>query len=313
MEDFSNKIVVVTGGAGFIGSHIVDALLERGASVRVIDDLSSGKKENIAHVLDRIEFVEDSILNTEALNAVMKGAHLVFHEAAVPSVPKSVKDPQTSHDANATGSLKVLIAARDAGVKRLVYAASSSFYGDTPTLPKDESMPANPLSPYALQKYVGERYAQMFSSLYGIETVALRYFNIYGPRQDPHSEYSAVIPKFIRLLKSGGTPTIYGDGETSRDFTFVADAVAANMLAATTPGISGEVFNCAGGRRVTLNELVAELQKQLGTSVTPEYAENRPGDIKHSYADCSKAERMMGYKSQVSFEEGVARTIASLE
>lgn len=312
MEDFTNKIAVVTGGAGFIGSHLVDALLARGATVRVIDNLSTGKRENIAHVLDKIEFTEGSILDSETLARVMQGADYVFHQAAVPSVPKSVKDPETTHEANATGSLKVYIAARDAKVKRVVYAASSSFYGDTPTLPKDETMPANPLSPYALQKYVGERYAWMFYSLYGLETVALRYFNIYGPRQDPHSEYSAVIPLFIASLKKGTPPTIFGDGTTSRDFTFVTDAVQANLLAAVTPGIAGEVFNCAGGRRVSLTELVAELQKQMGTDVTPIHADERVGDIKHSYADCSKAERLMGYKPQVAFEDGLAKTIASV-
>ena len=312
MEDFSNKIAVVTGGAGFIGSHIVDALLARGATVRVIDNLSTGNKENIAHVLDKIQFVQDSILNETALAEVMKGAHFVFHQAAVPSVPKSVKDPETSHDANATGSLKVLIAARDAKVQRVVYAASSSFYGDTPTLPKDESMSANPQSPYALQKYVGEKYAALFTELYGLETVSLRYFNIYGPRQDPDSEYSAVIPRFVRILKQGSAPTIYGDGETSRDFTYVTDAVEANMLAATAPGIAGEVFNCAGGRRVSLNELVETLQKLLGTSVATKYEDFRQGDIKHSYADCSKAERMFGFKPQVTLEDGLAKTIASI-
>jgi UDP-glucose 4-epimerase len=312
MEDFKNNIVVVTGGAGFIGSHIVDALAEQGAHVRVIDDLSTGKKENLAAVMDRIEFTEDSILNTAVLARVMAGAKYVFHEAAVPSVPKSVRDPLTSHNANATGSLNVLLAARDAKVKRVVVAASSSFYGDTPTLPKDETMPPNPLSPYALQKFVGEKYAMQFYALYGLETVALRYFNIYGPRQDPHSEYSAVIPRFIRLLKQGQAPAVFGDGTGSRDFTFVTDAVAANLLAATTPDAAGEIFNCAGGRQITLNELIATLQQQLGTNLTPVFQDPRPGDIKHSFADISKARRILGFAPRVTFEEGLKRTAATI-
>ena len=312
MEDFKNKIVVVTGGAGFIGSHLVDALVEQGASVRVIDNLSTGKKENLAQMMDRIEFVEDSILHTDVLARIMAGAAYVFHEAAVPSVPKSVRDPLTSHNANATGSLNVLLAARDAKVQRVVVAASSSFYGDTPTLPKDETMPPNPLSPYALQKFVGEKYAMQFYTLYGLETVALRYFNIYGPRQDPHSEYSAVIPRFIRILKAGQAPTVFGDGTGSRDFTFVSDAVAANLLAATVPQAAGEVFNCAGGRQVTLNELIATLQQQLGTNLTPIFQDPRPGDIKHSFADISKAKRILGFAPQVTFEEGLRRTAESI-
>ena len=312
MEVFKDKIVVVTGGAGFIGSHLVDALVECGASVRVIDDLSTGKKENLATVMDRIEFIEDSILNTDVLARVMTGATYVFHEAAVPSVPKSVRDPLTSHNANATGSLHVLLAARDAKVKRVVVAASSSFYGDTPTLPKDETMPPNPLSPYALQKFVGEKYAMQFYILYGLETVALRYFNIYGPRQDPHSEYSAVIPRFIRMLKAGQAPTVFGDGTGSRDFTFVTDAVAANLLAATTPAAAGEVFNCAAGRQVTLNELIAILQQQLGTNLTPTFQDPRPGDIKHSFADISKARRILGFAPEVTFEEGLKRTAETI-
>ncbi len=312
MEDFKNKIVVVTGGAGFIGSHIVEALVERGAIVRVIDDLSTGKKENLATVMNHIEFVQDSILNTDVLARVMVGATYVFHEAAVPSVPKSVKDPMTSHNANATGSLNVLLTARDAKVKRVVVAASSSFYGDTPTLPKDETMPPNPLSPYALQKFVGEKYAMQFYTLFGLETVALRYFNIYGPRQDPSSQYSAVIPLFIRMLKHGEVPTINGDGSGSRDFTFVTDAVAANLLAATTPAAAGEVFNCAAGRQVTLNELTDTLQKMLGTNVDVHHGDPRPGDILHSFADISKAQRILGFVPRVTFEEGLQRTAATI-
>lgn len=305
--------IVITGGAGFIGSHIVDALLERGHQVCVIDDLSTGKKENIAHVLDKIEFIEGSILDDAALNRALTGASVIFHEAAVPSVPKSVRDPLTSHNANATGTLKVLLAARDLGVKRVIYAASSSYYGDTPTLPKHEGMPPNPLSPYALQKYVGEAYMQQFFKLYGLETVCLRYFNIFGPRQDPQSEYAAVIPRFIRLMKKGEQPAIFGDGETTRGFTYVSDAVAANMLAMETADAAGEVFNTAGDGQTSLNELIALINKMLGTAIEPTYTDPRPGDIKHSFADISKAGKMLGYKPQVSLEEGLRKTAEAIQ
>ena len=313
MEDFSNKIAVVTGGAGFIGSHLVDALLERGATVRVIDDLSTGRKENIAHVLDRIEFIQDTILNGEVLAEVFAGASYVFHQAAVPSVPKSVADPMTSHNANATGSLNVLLAARDAKVARVVCAASSSYYGDTPTLPKEETMPPNPLSPYGLQKYVSEAYAMQFNRLYGLETVALRYFNIYGPRQDPNSEYSAVVPLFIKHMKAGKAPNINGDGTASRGFTYISDAVAANLLAAQTPGVAGEVFNVSGTGQTSVNELVEKINAILGTSLQPTHGAERLGDIKHSFADISKAARMLGYVPQVSLEEGLTRTAETIE
>lgn len=306
------KIAVVTGGAGFIGSHIADALLKRGCKVRIIDNLSTGGKENIEHILDKVEFVEDSILNDDALKAVLQGADYVYHQAAIPSVPKSVKNPLASHEANSTGTLKVLLAARDLGVKRVIYAASSSFYGDTPSLPKHEGMPPNPQSPYALQKFTGESYAMMFYKLYGLETVTLRYFNVFGPRQDPNSEYSAVIPKFIRALKRGEAPIVYGDGTTSRDFTFISDAVDANMLAGEAAGAPGEVFNCAGGRQITLNKLLETLQELLGTKIAPKYEDFRPGDIKHSYADISKAQKILGYKPRVTFVEGLKLTIPDI-
>src|SRR3989344_556754 len=287
------KIAVVTGGAGFIGSHIADALIERGCKVRIIDNLSTGKKENIAHILDRIEFIEDSILSDDALKRAFKDADLVFHQAAVPSVPKSIKDPLTSHEANSTGTLKVLLAARELGVKRVIYSTSSSVYGDTKIFPPPETPPPNPLSPYALQKFTGEKYATLFYKLYGLETVVLRYFNVFGPRQDPNSEYAAVIPKFIRLLKNGQTPTIFGDGSTSREFTFVTDVVDANIRAADTRAAAGGGFNCAGGKPTSLNQLVEVLQKLLGTNVKPLYQDFRVGDIKDSYADASKAERIL--------------------
>ena len=306
------KTVVVTGGAGFIGSHLVDGLLARGYTVRVIDNLATGRRENIAHVLDKIEFVEDSILNDDALKRVFTGADYVFHEAAIPSVPKSVKNPLASHEANSTGTLKVLLAARDVGVKRVVYATSSSVYGDTKIFPTPETVPPNPLSPYALQKFTGEKYTTLFYKLYGLETVVLRYFNVFGPRQDPNSEYAAVIPKFIRLLKNGQTPTIFGDGSTSRDFTFVTHVVYSNIRAADTRAAAGEVFNCAGGKPTSLNQLVEVLQKLLGTNVKPLYQDFRVGDIKDSYADASKAERILGFKTNVPFEEGLKRTIPTI-
>ncbi len=302
------KRAVVTGGAGFIGSHLVEELLLRGYTVRVVDDVSTGSAENLKGVADRIEFIPASILDLGALARVFSGANVVFHQAAVPSVPKSVRDPLTSHEANATGTLQVLLAARDTGVQRVVYAASSSYYGDTPVLPQVEDLPPNPLSPYAAQKYLGEVYAKQFYSLFGLETVSLRYFNIYGPRQDPNSEYSAVIPKFIKLMKAGERPTIYGDGSASRSFTYVSDAVAANILAAEKEGIAGEVFNVGGLERTNLRELVATINTVLGTSIEPHFAPSRPGDIPHSFADISKAKKILGYVPRHTLIEGLTQT-----
>ena len=312
MENFKDKIIVVTGGAGFIGSHIVDALAERGARVRVIDDLSTGKKENLAAVMDRIEFVHDTILNTEVLAKIIAGADYVYHEAAAGSVPKSIKDPLAAHEANATGTLKVLLAALDAKVRRVIYAASSSYYGDTPTLPKHEDMPPNPLSPYGLQKYVGEAYMNQFFRFYGLETVSLRYFNIFGPRQNPDSEYSAVIPRFIKAMKRGDSPTVNGDGTATRGFTFITDAIAANLAAAGATDVAGEVFNVSGREQTSVNDLVNSLNVVLGTTIKPIYGPERQGDIKHSYADVSKAERMLGWRPQVSFEEGLKLTVETI-
>lgn len=306
------KKAVVTGGAGFIGSHIADALLTNGYAVTVIDDLKTGNRANIAHLEGKIEFVEGSILDDAALAKALEGAVYVFHQAAIPSVPKSVKDPLASHEANATGTLKLLLAAREAQVKRVIYAASSSIYGDTPTLPKHEGMPPNPLSPYGAQKYIGEAYMQQFFRLYGLETVSLRYFNIYGPRQNPDSEYAAVIPRFIKLMKNGEKPKVFGDGGATRSFTYVSDAVAANLLAAEAPGVAGEVFNTAARAQTSINELIEKMNAIFGTSITAEYLPERVGDIKHSYADISKAGRMLGYAPAVSLEEGLRLTSASL-
>ncbi len=304
--------VVVTGGAGFIGSHIADALLAKGYAVTVIDDFKTGNRANIAHLDGKIEFIEGSILNEGLLHQALSGATYVFHQAAIPSVPKSVKDPLASHEANATGTLKVLLAAREEKVKRVIYAASSSVYGDTPTLPKHEGMPPNPLSPYGLQKYVGEAYMQQFYRLYGLETVSLRYFNIYGPRQNPDSEYAAVIPRFIRLMKRGERPHVNGDGSATRAFTFIQDAVAANLRAAEAEGVAGDVFNVAGRGQTSITELLAHINKVLGTSIEPEFGPERAGDIKHSYADISKAEKMLGYAPATSLEEGLKKTAESL-
>ncbi len=304
--------VVVTGGAGFIGSHLCDELVARGYRVVVVDDLYSGAEKNIEHLRGAVEFRQGSILDETLLKEVCSGAKYVFHQAAMPSVPRSIMEPVASHEANATGTLKVLVAAREAGVSRVVYAASSSYYGDTPTLPKVETMSPNPLSPYALQKYAGEAYAKQFHTFYGLETVSLRYFNIYGPRQNPDSEYSAVIPKFIKIMKSGQQPTINGDGSGSRGFTYVTDAVAANLLAAETPGVAGEVFNVAGRGRTTLSELVAAINTVLGTSIAPIYGTGRAGDILHSEADIAKAESRLGYNPAVSLLHGLEKTAASI-
>jgi nucleoside-diphosphate-sugar epimerase len=303
---------IVTGGAGFIGSHIADALVQKGFDVTIVDNLATGRAGNIAHLLDSVEFIEKSILDDAALAQAFAGAEVVFHQAAIPSVPRSIEEPLLTHEVNATGTLKVLLAARKAGVKRVVYASSSSYYGDAKELPKREDMPPNPLSPYALQKFAGERYLTMAHALFGIETVCLRYFNVFGPRQNPDSEYAAVIPKFIKIITSGAAPIIFGDGSTTRDFTYVSDVVQANLCAASAPNVAGEVFNIAGGRQISLNELVALIGKTVGVAVTPTYQPFRPGDILHSLADISKAERMLGFVPQIKLEEGLMRTAAAL-
>ncbi len=301
---------LVTGGAGFIGSHLVESLLERGESVRVLDNLSTGKRENIEAFLDRIDFVEGDLCDLEVCRAVVSGVRHVLHQAALASVPRSVQDPIRSNASNVTGTLNLLVAARDAGVERVVYAASSSAYGDTPTLPKEESMPPRPLSPYAITKLVGEQYCRVFHSLYGLETVALRYFNVFGPRQDPQSQYAAVIPRFITALLKGHRPQIYGDGEQSRDFSYVENVVEANLLATTAPEAPGQVLNIACGGRMTLNELASFLKEELGSEVEFEYGEPRPGDVKHSWADITRARAVLGYEPKVSPAEGLRRTVA---
>ena len=299
---------LVTGGAGFIGSHLAEALVGRGEKVRVVDNLSTGKQANLSH-LPRVEFLEGDLADIDVARLAVAGIDYVLHQAAIPSVPRSVKDPITSNRSNIDATLNVLVASRDAGVRRLVYAGSSSAYGDTPTLPKHEGMPPHPLSPYALQKLVGEQYAEMFTELYGFETVTIRYFNVFGPRQDPSSPYSGVISLFISALVEGRKPTIYGDGEQSRDFTYVANVVDGVLRACRAPGVAGHSINVATSRRVTLNELFATVKELVGADVDPLYAEPRPGDVRHSQADISLARRALGYEPTVSFEEGLRLTL----
>lgn len=302
---------LVTGAAGFIGSSLVRALLARGDDVRGIDNLSTGRRSNLAEVLDRIDFHEADLLDLDAAHKACAGVDYVLHQAAIPSVPKSVVDPLTSNRANVDGTVNLLVAARDAKVKRVVYAASSSAYGDTPTLPKYEAMNPNPISPYAVAKLASEYYMISFYRCYGLETVSLRYFNIFGPRQDPSSQYSGVLAKFSLMMLRGEQPTIYGDGEQSRDFNYIDNAVGANLLACTAPAseCAGRVFNIATGRRITLNEAFETLKKLTGYKGSVNYGPERGGDIKHSLADISEAQKRLGYKPLVDFEEGLRRTV----
>jgi UDP-glucose 4-epimerase len=303
---------LVTGAAGFIGSSLVRALLERGEQVRGVDNLATGRRENLSAVMSRIDFREADILDLHAMHQACAGIDYVLHQAAIPSVPKSVLDPIGSNRANIDGTVNVLVAARDAKVKRVVYAASSSAYGDTPTLPKHEAMTPNPISPYAVAKLASELYMVSFFRCYGLETVCLRYFNIFGPRQDPSSAYSGVLAKFSMQMLRGEQPTIFGDGETSRDFTFIDNAVSANLLACQAPAAecAGRVFNCATGRRITLNETFQALKDLTGYKGSVKYAPERGGDIKHSLADITLAQKHLGYKVLVNFEDGLRQTVA---
>ena len=301
---------LVTGGAGFIGSHIASALLAEGARVRIIDDLSTGHRENIDEIGGDVDFIQGSVADEALLAKALEGVELVFHEAAIPSVPRSVKVPQQTHVASVNGTFSLLLAARDQKVRRVVYAASSSAYGDQPTLPKVEQMSPDPLSPYAVAKLVGEYYCRVFTRVYGLETVSLRYFNVFGPRQDPGSQYSGVVSRFISSLLSGERPVIYGDGEQSRDFTYIDNVVVANLKAAEASGASGKVINVANGQRITLNELLAELKDLTGKhDVEAEYLEPRVGDVRHSLADISMARELLAYESKVDLREGLQRTI----
>ncbi|TFH00535.1 MAG: SDR family oxidoreductase [Calditrichales bacterium] len=300
---------LVTGGAGFIGSNIAEHLANTGQTVRVIDNFLTGKPENISTFKDKIDFIEGDIRSLDTMRKAVEGVDYVIHQAALPSVPKSVEIPLESNDHNINGTLNVLVAARDAKVKRVIYAASSAAYGDTPTLPKVETMPTKPLSPYAVNKLAAEYYCSVFTNVYGLETVSLRYFNVFGPRQDPTSFYSAVIPLFIKALLEGKAPTIYGDGEQSRDFSYIDNIVSANLLACTAEGAAGQMFNIACGDRISLNDLYAHLQKILGVNIPVKYAEERTGDIKHSLADINKAEKILGYKVKVSVRDGLEKTV----
>lgn len=302
---------LITGIAGFIGSSLARAVLQQGDRVRGVDNLSTGNRANLEEIMDRIDFREADILDLNAMHSACQGVDYIFHEAAIPSVPKSVLDPLGSNRANVDGTVNVLVAARDAKVKRVVYAASSSAYGDTPTLPKREDMTPNPISPYAVAKLASEYYMTSFYRCYGLETVCLRYFNIFGPRQDPTSPYSGVLAKFITLMLNSEAPTILGDGEQSRDFTYIDNAVSANLLAAKAPAAdaAGRVFNVATGRRVDLNETFQILKKLTGFKGDVKYGPERAGDVKHSLADLTRTEKHLGYKPSVDFEEGLRRTI----
>ena len=299
---------LVTGGAGFIGSHLSEELVRRGHTVRVADSLITGKRSNLDHIKG-VEFLEGDLADMDFAQRAVSGVQYVLHQAAIPSVPRSVKDPITSNRANVDATLNVLVASRDAGVRRLVFAGSSAAYGNTPTLPKHEDMPNNPLSPYALQKIVGEQYLQMFTNLYGLETVSIRYFNVFGPRQDPSSPYSGVISVFATALIENRSPMIYGDGEQTRDFTYVANVVDGVLRACEADGASGEIINVATGGRISLNHLFRTMRDLVGGKVEPTYAETRSGDVKDSQADITKAKKILGYEPIVSFEEGLKRTL----
>ncbi len=309
--DSKERLALVTGGAGFIGGHLVEGLLKAGWLVRVLDDLSAGSEQNLAHVTDQIEFTRGDIRDADLLGRVMDGVEVVFHKAAMASVPSSIEMPILSNSINADGTLLVLETARQSGVRRVVYAASSAVYGDSEVLPKVETLPAAPLSPYALQKYTGEVYCRLYSVFYGLETVALRYFNVFGPRQDPNSDYAAVIPAFVTAAVSGKSPVIYGDGNQTRDFIYVENAVQANLLAADAERASGAVINIAAGKRTSLNDLWRNIRKIVETDVEPRYAAPREGDVRDSVADLALASDLLGYDPDIGLDEGLARTIAS--
>ncbi len=302
-------IYLVTGGAGFIGSHIAQALAERGQAVRILDNFLTGKRENLSSIRGEIELLEGDIRDFETCRRASRGADYILHQAALPSVPRSVENPLLANEINVTGTLNILLAARQAKVKRVVFASSSSVYGDDPRLPKREGMEGHLLSPYAVTKLAAEKYCRVFDLIYGLSTIGLRYFNVFGPRQDPYSQYAAVIPNFILKILKGESPTVYGDGEQSRDFTYVSDIVEANLLAATAEGVSGEVFNIACGQKMTVNQLVQEINGILGTRINPVHEDARPGDVRHSLADISRAQESIRYRPRFSFRQGLEQTI----
>jgi UDP-glucose 4-epimerase len=305
--------VLVTGGGGFIGSHLVERLVSDGHAVRVLDNFATGKRENLLEWADQVELVEGDMRSYERVHTAVRGCELVLHQAALPSVPRSVQDPLTSSEVNITGTLNVLLAARDEGVRRVVFASSSSIYGANPELPKHEDLLPLPMSPYAVAKLAGEGYCRSFHEVFGIETVALRYFNVFGPRQDPLSQYAAVIPNFITALLAGERPVVYGDGEQSRDFTYVENVVDANLLAMRADGAAGKLYNIAAGERTTLNQLLDHLGPLMGREPGARYDPARPGDVRHSQADIGRARRELGYRPSISPEEGLRRTLAWYE
>ena len=302
-------LALVTGGAGFIGSHLVEGLLARDYKVRVLDNFSTGRRENLASVMTQVELLEGSVANLTTARSAMRNVDVVFHEAALPSVPRSVKNPLESNEINITGTLNVLVAARDAGVKRVVYAASSSAYGNQPTLPKVETMTPDPLSPYAIGKLAGEMYARAFTQLYGLSTVSLRYFNIFGPRQDPTTQYAGVIAKFMTCAIEGKAYPVYGDGEQSRDFTYVENVVEANIRAAESQIEGAPLINIAYGERTTLNQIIKILNELTGQKLSADYAPERAGDVRHSHADVTRAGKLIGYEPMVNLREGLKRTL----
>jgi nucleoside-diphosphate-sugar epimerase len=305
--------VLVTGGAGFIGSNLVEYLLKKGFDVRVIDNFSTGKRENLKQFEKNIELIEGDIRSYHTVKQAVSEIEVVFHQAALPSVPRSINDPITSNEVNVGGTLNMLDASKEAGVKRFIYASSSSIYGDTPELPKNENMSPNPLSPYAVSKLAGEKYCQVFSKLYGLHTVCLRYFNVFGPRQDPNSEYSAVIPKFIKSILNMKSPTIFGDGKQSRDFTYIENIVSANFISAFSDCQSGLVMNCACNEQVILNDVIKNINEIYNKNIQPVYEKARPGDIKHSYADISLISEKLNFKPSVLFKEGLVKTVNSFK
>jgi UDP-glucose 4-epimerase len=310
IEEDSVTLYLVTGGAGFIGSNIVEELVRRGERVRVLDNFSTGKRENLSAFVEDIELVEGDLRDPPTVRQAVENVDYILHQGALPSVQRSVDDPLATHAVNATGTLNLLTAAREAGVKRVVYAASSSVYGDSPTLPKREDMMPRPKSPYAVSKLAGEQYCRACTEVYGLETVCLRYFNVFGPRQDPNSQYSGVIPLFITAMLRGEPPIVHGDGLQSRDFSYVDNVVQANLLAATAPGAIGRVFNVACGERYTLLDMIAALNDILGTRIEPVHTEPRIGDVRHSLADISAAREALGYRVLVDFYDGLRRTVA---
>lgn len=309
MQQGESKTYLVTGGAGFIGSHMVEALLKAGHQVRVVDNFSTGKRENLAHLRDQIELCEFSITERERLAKAMQGVDYVFHLAALASVPRSVRDPLASNEHNVNGTLNVLITARDQGVRRVVYAGSSSAYGNVDSEFKSEDMRPRPLSPYAVAKLAGEHYCQAFTNVYGLETVTVRYFNVFGPRQDPLSAYAAVIPRFVAAMLNDKPAPVEGDGLQSRDFTYIDNVVHGNLLACHTPGVAGETFNIACGGRISLLDMISLLNKLMGKQIQPAFGAPRPGDVRHSRASIEKARQLLKYEPVISFEEGLARTL----